>query len=367
MHLHTQQLSGSDVALREPKPCVRRHGVRSVWPGSRQSAGTGLISFSQQAAAATRRRVQLKVLAVQSGWTTQPQPQPIPNRQPAPLARQQPAYQPAPVFLDLTQVLNKQVITRTSGRTLGCISGAWLDPGRGTLVSFDLDERKQSSGVGLGLSSPARAGNIPLTALRQIGDVVLVHDESGLYEQDLDGRLGFVNPVGLNVRTRTGEFLGKARDLSFSPDSGAISRVTYDEFGLPFLPISFFDCYSVGMQDVLSIGRSDIIVYDDAKYRERKESNGLFAAIPSLLKSLNGPRSSNPQLALPAPSSTGDMYRLGPGSAASGASASSRYLPANYTYEQWQADLRRWEAETGMTYEQYLRWACVHARVVVVN
>lgn len=45
----------------------------------------------------------------------------------------------------------------------------------------------------------------------QIGDVVLVHDESGLYEQDLDGRLGFVNPVGLDVRTRAGEFLGKVR------------------------------------------------------------------------------------------------------------------------------------------------------------
>lgn len=145
----------------------------------------------------------------------------------------------------------------------------------------------------------------------------------------------------------------QVRDLSFSPDSGVISRITYDEFGLPFLPISFFDCYSVAIQDVLSIGRSDLIVYDDAKYRERKESNGLFAAIPSLLKSLNAPRSASPQLALPAPSSTSDVYRLGAGSSA--VSSSSRYLPADYTYEQWQADLRRWEAETGMTYEQYLR------------
>lgn len=147
-------------------------------------------------------------------------------------------------------------------------------------------------------------------------------------------------------------FCLQVRDLAFSPDSGAISRITYDEFGLPFLPLSFFDCYSVAMQDVLSIGRSDLIVFDDAKYRERKESNGLFAAIPSLLKSLNGPRSSTPQLALPAPGSTSDMYRL----PAAGGTSSSRFLPADYTYEQWQADLRRWEAETGMTYEQYLRW-----------
>lgn len=149
----------------------------------------------------------------------------------------------------------------------------------------------------------------------------------------------------------------QVRDLSFSPDSGAIARITYDEFGLPFLPISFFDCYSVAMQDVLSIGRSDLIVYDDAKYRERKESNGLFAAIPSLLKSLNGGRSGGggAQLALPAPASgTSDMYRLG-AAGSTGGSSSGRYLPADYSYEQWQADLRRWEAETGMTYEQYLR------------
>jgi hypothetical protein len=66
------------------------------------------------------------------------------------------------------QVLNKQVVTRTSGRSLGTISGAWLDPARGTLVSFDLDDRRPGSGSGLALSSPARAGNIPLSALRQV-------------------------------------------------------------------------------------------------------------------------------------------------------------------------------------------------------
>jgi hypothetical protein len=146
-----------------------------------------------------------------------------------------------------------------------------------------------------------------------------------------------------------------------------VRRVTYDEFGLPFLPLSFFDCYSVAMADVLSIGRSELLVYDDAKYRERKESAGLFAAIPSLLKSLNGPARGGGggygQLALPAPAGggTSDMYRLGGAGSTSGGGggAGGRYLPSDYTYEQWQADLRRWEAETGMTYEQYLRWGWV--------
>jgi hypothetical protein len=46
-----------------------------------------------------------------------------------------------------------------------------------------------------------------------------------------------------------------------------------------------------------------------------------------------------------------EAYRSGAG----GAAAAGGYLPADYSYEQWQQDLRRWEAETGMTYEQYLR------------
>jgi len=234
------------------------------------------------------------------------------------------------------QVLNKQVITRTSGRALGSLCACWMDPGRRELVSFDVDDRRTGGGgggAGLPLVGGAqRVGNLPLAALRQIGDVVLVHDEQGLYEQDLDGRLGFVNPIGLEVRTAAGEFLGKVRrrrcsswgrvwgllplflffsgllflqvcsstrshlfpiplattplanpthpanptppthpptahpptahpqvrDVSFSPDTGAIGRIAYDEFGLPSLPSAFFDCYSVGADEVLSMGRSEV-------------------------------------------------------------------------------------------------------------
>lgn len=141
----------------------------------------------------------------------------------------------------------------------------------------------------------------------------------------------------------------QVRDVTFSPDSGGVARLTYDEFGLPFLPLSFFDAYSVGLAEVLSIGRGEVLLYDDARYRERRESAGLFAAIPSLLRSVGssggGGGGGRAPLALPAPGGgVVDAYRGG-----------SRALPADYTYDQWQADLRRWEAETGMTYEQYLR------------
>jgi hypothetical protein len=141
---------------------------------------------------------------------------PAPPRPPAPRPRTRPATATQSPKTHPKQVLNKQVITRTSGRALGALCAAWIDPGRRELVSFDLDDRRPGPSGGGGASLPlvkgaARVGNLPLGALRQIGDVVLVHDESGLYEPDLDGRLGFVNPVGLEVRTAAGEFLGKVR------------------------------------------------------------------------------------------------------------------------------------------------------------
>lgn len=102
------------------------------------------------------------------------------------------------------QVLNKQVIARTSGNSLGIISACWVHPDQFYVVSVDLIKEKTNL-----LSSAQRVGNIPLAAFKQIGDVVLVHDDAVLMEQDLDGRLGYINPIGMDVLTMSGQALGK--------------------------------------------------------------------------------------------------------------------------------------------------------------
>lgn len=78
--------------------------------GARSLASASVFSraVKRQQATAWMPRSSVRVLAMQSGWNPQPrqqpqQPQPVANRQPAPLART-PAYQAAPVFLELTQV-----------------------------------------------------------------------------------------------------------------------------------------------------------------------------------------------------------------------------------------------------------------------
>jgi sporulation protein YlmC with PRC-barrel domain len=79
----------------------------------------------------------------------------------------------------------------------------WVDPRSGRVVSFDLDEKKSLTST--------RIANIPLSSLRQIGDVVLVNDDEAASQQPYDDRYGFVALIGMGVRTRSGNLLGKVR------------------------------------------------------------------------------------------------------------------------------------------------------------
>lgn len=98
-----------------------------------------------------------------------------------------PSLAPAvqPIAIDMTQVIGKQVITRSTGRDLGVVSCMWVDPNRGEVVSLDLEEKKSS--LVLTTGSGARGGgggmvtNVALGRLVQIGDVVLVQDEQVMH------------------------------------------------------------------------------------------------------------------------------------------------------------------------------------------
>jgi len=141
--------------------------------------------------------------------TASPQQVPRPSTNAAalvPVPQQPQVLQPSEVYLDFSLVSGKQVITRTQGRNLGTVSSAWVDPQRYEVVSLDIDDKKTvGSRVGL--------ANVPLSRLTQIGDVVLVTDDTALYEPPMDGRFGYYTLTGMEVRTRSGEFLGKVSAL----------------------------------------------------------------------------------------------------------------------------------------------------------
>ena len=96
---------------------------------------------------------------------------------------------------------DKQVITRTSGLQLGIISHFLIDPRTAMVVYLSLRAK------GLGGQD---VGMVPLSALTQIGDVVLVHDESAVMEDVLRSR-GLVRLIGHSVQSYDCTPLGKVR------------------------------------------------------------------------------------------------------------------------------------------------------------
>lgn len=44
------------------------------------------------------------------------------------------------------------------------------------------------------------------------------------------------------------------REFSFFPDNGQLISIYYDDFGLSFLPKNFFDCFSLPVTCIESVG-----------------------------------------------------------------------------------------------------------------
>eukprot|EP00198_Chlamydomonas_reinhardtii_P010291 XP_001699628.1 predicted protein [Chlamydomonas reinhardtii] len=313
MNLNTSQRVRTDASTSSPATRVPPHWRRS------QSVPV-TPSIASKPSYGSKSTI---ICNAQQYGRGQPPNQP---QQPMALARR-PIYQPVqpqqPVFLNLSQVSDKQVITRNTGKNLGTMGEAWVDPQRLEVVSFEVESKR---GVGSSVT-----GNVPLAMLKQIGDVVLVQDELPPDQVPLDARYGFVKLLGLEVRTRMGRVLGKIRDITFNPDTGAISRIEYDDFGLRFLPVNFFDTFSVPAELVESAVLGYVLVASEGEAYQRQEKQGILSGI---LRGL-GTR----------PQSMGLLLTDG------GRNEVAGYLPQNYTYEKWESDIRRWEAETGMRYE----------------
>ena len=105
-------------------------------------------------------------------------------------------------------MLGKPVITRTTGTNLGVVNQMWVDPRDWKVVCLDVRENMLWG----------EQDSVMLDRLRQIGDVVLVHDESDA--QRNVGIYGLNYLVGSEVVTETGGYLGKCRDFTFNPEDG---------------------------------------------------------------------------------------------------------------------------------------------------
>lgn len=63
----------------------------------------------------------------------------------------------------------------------------------------------------------------------------------------------FVPVLGLHVRTARGVYIGRVKDVDFEPETGAVTAVFYDEYGLASLPQAFFNLFGVPTDAVLAV------------------------------------------------------------------------------------------------------------------
>ncbi|KAL4449541.1 hypothetical protein ABPG77_007185 [Micractinium sp. CCAP 211/92] len=190
-------------------------------------------------------------------------------------------HPPAEVNLSRSQLMDKEVITRTSANRLGYVNQLFVDPGSLSVVSVYL--RKAASSLSSLGESAADQDHLLLDSLQQVSDVVLVHDENALEAFPLDDTMGYCRLVGAEVVTETGISLGKVRDYLFSPDSGAISTIKYDKLGVPSLPQALLSCYSISWEDVKALGPTRLVVYSGTELRAIKENDGIVDEGVSLL------------------------------------------------------------------------------------
>ncbi|NJN85107.1 MAG: PRC-barrel domain containing protein, partial [Leptolyngbyaceae cyanobacterium SL_7_1] len=110
--------------------------------------------------------------------------------------------------------LGTQVITRDDGKRLGVVSQLWVDVDRREVVALGIRENI-FSGVVSGVQQSMLLSNI-----RQVGDVVLVDDDSAL-EDDIATET-YSKLVNSEVITETGELLGKVRSFRFNVRTGRV-------------------------------------------------------------------------------------------------------------------------------------------------
>lgn len=185
------------------------------------------------------------------------------------VAQRQASEPQTDIFLPRSILMDKEIITRTSGKRLGYVDDIFVDP-----VSLEVTTLYLRQNISpISIASGARE-HVSLSSLRQIGDVVLVHDESALWDPPGDETMGFVKMVGSEVETEDGLSLGKVRDFLFNPDNGEIISIRYDALGLPSIPQNLLGCSRLDWRDIVAVGPSKTIVRRGAERRAVKENEG---------------------------------------------------------------------------------------------
>ncbi|PSN13235.1 photosystem reaction center subunit H, partial [filamentous cyanobacterium CCP5] len=164
--------------------------------------------------------------------------------------------------------LGTQVITRSAGRRLGIVSQVWVDVDQAEVVAIGLRENILSGVV----SSDQQI--MPISSIRQIGDVILVDDDVAL-EDDINVA-PYSTLVNCEVVTETGEPLGRVRGFKFDVTNGRIESIVIASLGLPQIPDQVISTYELPFEEIVSSGPDRLIVFEGAEEKLIQISVGLL-------------------------------------------------------------------------------------------
>lgn len=164
--------------------------------------------------------------------------------------------------------LGTQVITRNSGQRLGIVSQVWVDVDQREVVAVGLRENIMSGLVSSTLQI------MPLTSIRQIGDVILVDDDTAL--DDEVNVAPYSTLVNCEVITETGEPLGRVRGFKFDVTNGRLETIVVASLGLPQIPDQVISTYELPIEEVVSSGPDRLIVFEGAEEKMVQLSVGLL-------------------------------------------------------------------------------------------
>ncbi|WNZ21826.1 PRC-barrel domain-containing protein [Leptolyngbya sp. NK1-12] len=174
-------------------------------------------------------------------------------------------------YCQRSDLIGTQIITRDGGKRLGVVSQLWVDVDRREVVAIGLRE-SMLSGV---LSNVQQV--MLLTSVRQIGDVILVDDNTAT-EDDFNTE-AYSSLINSEVITETGELLGKVRGFKFDTQDGRVESIVIASIGLPQIPDQLISTYELSMDEVVSSGPDRLIVFEGAEEKLNQLTVGLLERI----------------------------------------------------------------------------------------
>ncbi|KAH7425539.1 hypothetical protein KP509_11G059600 [Ceratopteris richardii] len=166
--------------------------------------------------------------------------------------------------LKRSNIIAKQVISQSSARIIGFVSQLWISVKLFSVVALEVRPSLLSGDV----------DKVFLADICQIGDVVLVNDESAL-ENEITA-LDCETLVGYDVITEKGNGIGKIRDFSFDIQDGKLNFLEFDSIGFSLVPSSLISTYRLNVEDVIEVLPDYVVVKMGAESRIRRLTKGLW-------------------------------------------------------------------------------------------